>query len=147
MRNIERNDVLVTTNGIGAMYERPATDRFNDIRAAVELKAEELLALPYESARHGRLYRTYTLGSVVSYALRNGDDPVEAVDNARNSGHELVYIFGNGVTLSASKMEPKKHILVHVGMLVRFEGRTYELIAQPNSNLGLKFVPAEKKAA
>lgn len=87
---------------------------------------------------------TFMIGSVVSYALRNGDDPVEAIDHARSLGHELVYIFANGAVISSggSLGQHRAHVRVTLGMRVQFEGNIYTIEKAPNHNLRLQPVPA-----
>jgi hypothetical protein len=77
---------------------------------------------------------TYQIGSVVSHALQNDDDPVAAVAQAKANGHELVYIFGLGARISRT---PKAYIRIDIGDLVRFEGNTYTIGTAPNRNLRL----------
>ncbi len=81
---------------------------------------------------------TFMIGSVVSYALRNGDDPVEALDRARAHGHELVYIFARGAVVSASRGPCEAHVRVTLGMRVQFEGNIYTIEKAPNHNLRLQ---------
>lgn len=132
-------DTLKIQNGIGDLYERAPTGGSCDHRKAVKLIDNERLVLPLESRfGHGLIYHTFTIGSVVSYALRNGDDPVAAIDRARSFGHELVFIFGNGSCIHNGPRSTTKHILVELGMTVRFEGNLYTIERAPNDNLRLK---------
>lgn len=139
---IKTTDTLKTQNGLGDLYERAPSGGFNDRRLAVNLIAGEHLALPFQSRNHGLLYRTYMIGSVVSGALSDGRDPVAELDRARRFGHELVFIFGTGVCIHNGPRSTTKHILVELGMLIRFEGNLYTLEKAPNDNLRLKPVTA-----
>lgn len=122
----------VKTDGIGIHLELEPTTRFNDETPAKELVDGDRLVL-------GGL-RTFTVGTVIGYALRNGDDPVEAIDQARANGHELVWINANGAVLSAERRPSLGHIIIQLGDRVRLEGRVYTIAAAPNRNL--KLVPA-----
>lgn len=82
---------------------------------------------------------SFTIFSTVSHALQDGRDPIAAIDRARDLGHELVSIYGNGSMIYAGpRMEPETHVIVEVGMVVSFEGRFYTIERAPNMNLRLQ---------
>jgi hypothetical protein len=81
---------------------------------------------------------TFTMGSVVGYALRCNEDPVAAIDRARKNGHQLVWINANGAMISNQQRVAKGHIRVTIGMVVRFQGNLYTIERAPNQNLQLK---------
>jgi hypothetical protein len=133
-------DTLKIQNGIGDLYERAPGHGWNDRRPAVNLFAGERLVAPFQSRNHGLLYRTYMIHSVVSSAIEKGEDPVAEIDRARSFGHELVFIFGTGSVIHNGPRSTTKHVMVQVGMQVRFEGNLYTLETAPNDNLRLKLV-------
>jgi hypothetical protein len=140
-------DTLKIQNGIGDLYERAPTGGWCDHRQAVKLIDHERLVLPVQSRfGHGLIYNTYTIGSVVSGALRDGDDPVKALDRARSFGHELVFIFANGSCIHNGPRSTTKHVLIEIGMTVRFEGNLYTIETAPNDNIWLKPIVDESGA-
>lgn len=80
---------------------------------------------------------TYKIGSVVGYALENGEDPIAAYNHAVQMGHELHYIFGLGACISDSRRERKRVIKVTIGMTVHFHGELFTIETAPNDNLKL----------
>lgn len=132
MTNHNEFDLIHHTSGIGHHVQRRSAPVYGRVGvSATELVAGEKLVLDG--------LRTYTIGSVVSYAMKNGDDPVAAIDRARKNGHELVFIYGNGAMIySGARMEPTPHVMVEVGMVVRFQGNLYTIEKAPNQNLRLQ---------
>ena len=82
--------------------------------------------------------RTYTIGSVISRAIKRNADPLKAYNLAIKNKHETHYIFANASTLSMSKREQKTVINVTLGMRVKFEEIVFEILKAPNNNLRLK---------
>lgn len=127
-------DKIVKTDGIGHHVARTPVEfysrRHGDTLKVTKLVAGEKLVLDG--------LRTYTIGSVVSYAMENDHDPIEALDRARKNGHELVFIYGNGASITAHRREPTPHVIVEVGMQVKFEGCYYTIEKAPNQNLRLQ---------
>jgi hypothetical protein len=95
-------------------------------------RAGDELALISDPRRH------YQLGSVASYAISNDSCPIEAVERARGFGHELHYAFALGSSIVSHDRERVEYYGVEIGDKIRFEGRVFELVAQPNNNIGLK---------
>ena len=108
----------------------------------VEIKDGDRLALAYESRNHGTLHHQYKAGSVIAYALRSGDDPIEAYEREKARGHSLHYLIPLGTSITAEKRDRYQMVEIKVGQVVRFEGRFFEIVAERNDNLGLK--PAER---
>jgi hypothetical protein len=133
-------DKLVMENGIGNLFERSTQIHMvNDQKVEfTQLFEAEDLVLPYQSIRHGILYRTYQIGSVIGGAVKDGNDPLEALERAKSFGHQLVFIFGLGSSIHNGPRSTRKHIFVKHGMTVRFMGQFYEIIKTSNDNLGLK---------
>jgi hypothetical protein len=101
--------------------------------------AEQQFALKTDRERTCWM-RHYSISSVVSYAMKNGDCPIESVERAQRLGHELHWLNGIGAMLTAHQRAKETYIAIERGALIQFEGRIFEVIAQPNDNLGLKFV-------
>lgn len=82
-------------------------------------------------------YNEYYPGSVVSYALENGEDPIEAIETAKSRGHELHWINACAVSITSHSRPQETLILVEPGMVVRFEGKLFTIKKAPNNNLQL----------
>ena len=85
----------------------------------------------------------HMIGSVASYAVKNGDCPYASRDRAIKNGHDLYYIFALGSCLTSHKQEKKKYIEVSAGEVIHFEGHLFEIIKQNNNNLGLEILCSE----
>lgn len=70
-------------------------------------------------------YEHHVIGSVVSYALRSNECPLEAVARAKENGHELYYTFKVGACLSAHQQPRETMIVVEDGTVIRFEGKIF----------------------
>ena len=91
-------------------------------------------------------YRTYSAGSVVSYALQYNECPIEAVARTKekmisqpHNGHKLHWINANATCISAHKQAQRQLVRVTLGMRVRFEGLLATIEADHNNNL--RFAP------
>jgi len=103
------------------LFELERTTRYNDRRPALELRDRDLLSCPEGLT-------TYTAGTVVSYALKSGDDPIKAVQLAEARGHQLAWLNQNASVLSSrGRGEPEHCIIIRPGDLIRMEGRTYRV--------------------
>lgn len=83
----------------------------------------------------------YRFGDVWSAAKHWGDDPAETEARARKHGHKLVWLNGEGASLTAHKRAKEQRYQVQMGQTVRYCGSLYTIVPEPNKNLGLK--PAE----
>lgn len=133
---MRHTDTIRKTTGIGHHMDRHAVATYQSRKVCgdepvTHLDDGEMLILD-------DLY-TFKIGSVVSSALRDGRDPVAAVDRARKLGHELVFIYGLGAMIYAgARKTPEPYIRVSYGMKVQFEGNVYTIEKAPNQNLQLK---------
>lgn len=108
----------------------------------VEIKDGDRLALAFESKRYGTMYREYKAGSVISYAILSGQDPIAAYEREKARGHNLHYLIQCSVSVTAHKRDRYELVEIKVGQVVRFEGRFFEIVAERNDNLSLK--PCER---
>ncbi|MBU1336039.1 MAG: hypothetical protein KJ944_08555 [Alphaproteobacteria bacterium] len=131
-------DNIFRTTGIGHHVNREAgvTARFLVAGETVEVIATELIA--GEKLVLGDLH-TFKIGSLISYALESGQDPVRAIDRAREQGHDLVWINSLGAMLTAERRDPEPVVRVHMGMPILFQGVIYRL--DPAANRNLKLTP------
>lgn len=112
------------------VFERDVTSH-----GYTEITSKDILGL--KSAKG--FYRTYSPGSVASYALQYNECPIEAVADAKARGHQLRWINGRSTCISSSARPKETLVAVHYGMKVRFEGMIATIEADHNNNL--KFVP------
>jgi hypothetical protein len=123
----------------------PAYDVFAreaDHTGYVNITAADTLGL--DSGRG--YFRTYSPGSVVSYALQYNECPIKAVEDCRRkmveqpyNGHKLHWINANATVLTSHARAKETLVQVTIGMRVRFEGLHATIEADHNNNL--KFVP------
>lgn len=104
------------------------------------IKAGEILGCGFMSRRYGIMYRQFKAGSVVSYALESGGDPIEAVQDAQKRGEKMHWINATSTSITAHQRAKYEVTLVEEGQLVRFEGRTFKIVKAPNENLDLQEV-------
>lgn len=93
--------------------------------------------MPFESARYGTQYHSFKIGSVVGYAIKNGDDPMAAVEHAEANGHDLEYVFGLGTSISNQRHEKGEKFALAWGDEIGFHGKRFRLEKAPNQNVRL----------
>lgn len=112
-------DVVRRTGAFGKLPKLTAVDRLGQL---------------YQSRNHGELVREFHIGSVVSYAMENGDCPIRAIERAQGFGHELHWITEAAVSITSHKRAKRRLVLIEAGMLVEFEGRVF--LIEPKRNGG-----------
>jgi Na+/H+-translocating membrane pyrophosphatase len=112
-------------------------EREQDSNGFINITSQDILGVKHPKG----FYRTYSPGSVVSYALQYNEDPIQAVADAKQRGHALHWINGRGACLTAEKRAAETVVAVTIGMKVRFEGLLATIEADFNSNI--KFVPCK----
>jgi hypothetical protein len=100
--------------------------------------AGDEFAIGYDTARHGRLYTFYRLGSVEDYAAQYNEDPAAAVADAKARGHELYWANPQGVMLTAGKQDHRWVRGISHGDTITFKGKTFRI--DPASNRNVKLV-------
>lgn len=131
-----RSEVIanLADRGAAAVHVYPAYDVVQlpkNLKGVIVLRDGDQLCLREDHMRH------FAIGSVVSYALRNGDCPIKAVERARERRDETHYIFGLGSCITSHKQPREMYVQVSVDEIVQFEGRRFQIVNQPNRNLGL----------
>lgn len=104
--------------------------------SAVHLTYDEQLILKTDNPRTNHLH-TFSICSVVGYALEYNNDPIAAYNRAVARNHPTHWISANASVLSADKREPVTMIEVEIGMLVIFEGILFTIQEAANRNLQL----------
>lgn len=99
------------------------------------------IAVPYTTRKGDTLYNFYQLGSVAGYAIKNGECPFEAVERAKEFGHDLHYAFGLGVCLSAGPVAQKVVAYVEMNDVIRAFGKFWQIMPAPNNNIKLEELP------
>lgn len=132
---IFKKQTLVATFPAYDIFEREAGRD-----GIVNITADDTLGLEKRG-----YYKTFSPGSVVSYALQYNEDPIAAVEAARAKRHALHWINARGAMLTAHDRPKETLVLVRYGMKVRFEGLIATIEADHNDNL--KLVPVAATAA
>lgn len=124
----------------------PAYDIFEreaDSSGFVNITANDTLGFKKgEGHPRGAYYKTFSPGSVVSYALQYNECPMEGVERAKERGHALHWINANATVLTSHERAKETVVAVRIGMRVRFEGLLATI--EPDHNGNLKFVPVAK---
>lgn len=94
-------------------------------------------ALPFESRSHGIQYHFFKLGSVIGSAVRNGDDPLAALERAKGFGHNLHFAFPLAVVIHNGPKEKANKIALNWGDVIGFHGKRFKLVKAPNDNVSL----------
>lgn len=143
---MRHTDTIRMTTGIGHHVDRAQVSTYESHKQC----GDELVTMldDGDGLVLGDL-KTYRIGSVIGGALRDGRDPVAALDRAREHGHELVFIYGLGASIYAgARKAPEPYIRVEVGQKVMFHGGVYTIQKAPNDNLRLqRYVMAAVQAA
>ena len=80
------------------------------------------------------------ISSVMSYALENGECPIEAYNHAVAKGHNVYFVMHTGASISRAKQERGTKIRVEFGQLINFQGHIFELVPLAHDNIGLKMI-------
>lgn len=94
--------------------------------------------------RYNGRWTQFSPGSVAGYAIECDDDPVEAIDRARERGHEMKWINSCAVSLTSHKRAKAAYFGLELGTPVYFEGEYFTLEKDWNNNV--KLVPTERPA-
>lgn len=97
-----------------------------------EIVADDQLGLA-----RSRYYQEFSPGSVVSYAMKNGEDPIAAIEDAVARGHNLHWINACASSITSHARPKETLVEVKIGMVVRFEGRLFTIEKAMNNNLDL----------
>ena len=119
-------------------FEAPALKIFEGKDDYEGYKDGDVIAIAYESKNHGTLYRLYTLGSVVGYAIENCECPFEEVERAKEHGHQLHWANQNAVTITSGPVDQKRAFMQAHGDTIKFHGKHFEIVATPNDNIALR---------
>ena len=132
---MRHTDTIYRTTGIGHHMDRAQVSTYESHKQC----GDELVTLLDDG--DGLVLadlKTYRIGSVIGSALKDGRDPVAALDRARELGHELVFIYGLGAMITAHQRTPEPYIRVKIGQMVMFHGGVYTIQKAPNDNIRLQ---------
>jgi hypothetical protein len=121
-------------------YESPAHIIYEGKDGWEGYKDGDVIAIAYESRSHGTLHRFYSLGSVVGCAIERCKCPFEAVEKAKERGHQLHFAFKNSITITAHDRPREYSFMQEHGDEIKFHGKTFEIIETANNNISLKLV-------
>lgn len=97
----------------------------------------DVFAIGRDTARHGRLYDFYKLGSVANYAARYGDDVDAAVEQAKAAGHDLYWANPQGAMITSHPQDHRIERGVSIGDEITFRSIRFRIEAAPNNNVKL----------
>lgn len=86
----------------------------------------------------------YSPNSVASYAIESGRCPIKAIERSLTRGERMHWLTQNATSITLMRQERKTYVGVNLGDVVKFEGRRFEIVAEPNRNLNLKELPGEE---
>ncbi len=113
------------------------TESYYDTHVVPQFQAGDVFGMARKSSRGDTLYTFFTLGSVVSYALKNGQCPMRAVEQSKAHNHALHWASQNCVAITSHKEAKRTHCGLAMGDTIRFEGRIFTLNPAPNNNVEL----------
>jgi len=109
-----------------------------------EYKTGDVIALPFDSPRHGTLYRFHQLGTIEGLATSNGEDPAQArskFEETRNKfphmGHVPAWGFIRSTMISDTAQEHAIRPGHVIGDTIQLDGRAFEIRKAPNHNIEL----------
>jgi len=108
-----------------------------EAEVAVEVKHGEKLTVAMPNYRGVMQDHEFQFGTVISYALANGEDPYFWIERERRNGGPLHFAFNVGVTIAAHAQELPEKRRARLGGLVKLEGVLFRLKEAPNQNLEL----------
>lgn len=117
-------------------YPAYALYRMPDFRQANMLDGMEF-GMPFESSRYGTQYHFFKIGSVLGSVLERGGDPYAAVERAKANGHELHFVYGLSVSITAHKRDKEEKFALAWGDVIGFHGKRFRLEKAPNQNVRL----------
>ena len=124
-------DIVEFKTGNVTVVERtPSLDSFSGLYAT-ELKAMDKLVLGNGG---------YTIDSVVSNALRKGNDPIEALDYTRKRKRPLHYVWPLLRNDLDNLQGEEVFVRVQWGMIIRFEGILFRVKRTDGDNILLEAV-------
>lgn len=106
------------------------------VAGVINITTEDTLGIKVGSGDR-TFYRRYSPGSAASYALQYNECPIAAYQRAVEKGHPTHWLNQDSTVICDSKREREVVIEVDIGETVLFEGRFFQIVEQPNNNLGL----------
>lgn len=77
---------------------------------------------------------SWYFGSVVSYALKYNDCPIEQVARSVKKGEDLHWLIAHSPCVSSNPTKLEPRILIEDGDVIRFEGKLFTVEIAPNHN-------------
>jgi hypothetical protein len=104
-----------------------------------QFKDGDEFAVAFESARYGTMWNFFKLGSLADfYKDLPADEAATKIEASKAKGNAEFFAFGLGVSLTAWKQDKKTVPGFQYGQVIEFNGRQFELVKAPNSNVNLK---------
>jgi hypothetical protein len=133
-----KKDYVIEHGSVFTIVERESFEKFNKNSRKntkmVNLTDSEMLIIEGSNMK-------YKISSVVSYALKNNQCPIDAYERAIMLGHKTHWINAIPTVLSSTTQPKRKYIKVNFDMIYNFEGKYFRIAEDFNNNL--KLVPAD----
>jgi ribosome-associated protein YbcJ (S4-like RNA binding protein) len=85
----------------------------------------------------GERLGTFTFGSVVSFAMKNGQCPINSFKQAVDRGHQTHWLNANAAVIHDGPKTQRKVVQLQKDDTVEFEGRRFKLAPASNRNWDL----------
>lgn len=108
----------------------PTIGRFPE--NTIEVRSGDTLAFIYKTNRGDDLATIMEAGSVVSYALKNNECPIDAYNRAVEQKHQTHYLFTKAVSITSGLSEREVHVNIEDGQHIWFEGRLFLVSVNKN---------------
>lgn len=89
--------------------------------------------------------KIFKFGDVFSSASAMGESGHEAFKKAVRLGHKTHWLNPEDACITAHRREQETHYEIWPGAIVRYDGRLWKIVPEPNHNLGLIRVIPEQK--
>lgn len=99
--------------------------------------AGDEIGLPFETAKYGTMYKFFQFGSVVSFALENYSEPLNAYQQAVERGHKTHWLITLATSISNPPPPKVDKLACNWGDIVMFEGRAFSIKKTSNGNAEL----------
>lgn len=119
------------------VYEAPGLKVLEQDSGIHSFAPDDNVALARE-ASVGLIWSHFRFGDVMSYALKYGDDPINALNRAEKWGNDAYYLLPIGACISDGPRAQKVAIEIKVGDVIRYAGRSFRIEAAANNNLKLE---------
>lgn len=101
---------------------------------------EEIVGLPFETRLYGTMYHWFRFGSVISYALKHDEDPLNSYRQTLERGQKTHWLNPCATILSDTPTAKESRVACDWAEEIIFEGRLFTIEKDFNNNA--KLLPA-----